>query len=399
MSNLFQTYEVGSLPKLAARVSALSTKGTTATEKSIAEFARYGNMAQVDVSQALDIFERQRSERMPLSEAERTAVIDANALINTRLQELWLDIVYDGEGRRQEMYREVVRLIDGFKFLPEWIRSRGPDSWNAAVCISEPRLMVSLDELPVIKEFEFVRDHASKPVKVPMDDPFMIANMSVDRHYKGVLRPQYENDPRKLRYEAKRALTLALAQNVIRPQVEAAVRGGAKWIQLDIPSATIDIEHIPILVDGVNAVVDGIEGIKFSLHICYPRRVSLTEESGYELLFPHVLNLNPNVNHFSLELANGDQYERDLAVFARYKGQRKFEIGAGLVDITLERQDRDLIETPETVRDRIARAAKILGDHNLVYAAPDCGLRQLTMERSLRLYEVLAKGAELARRG
>jgi len=128
-------------------------------------------------------------------------------------------------------------------------------------------------------------------------------------------------------------------------------------------------------------------------------RVSLTGKRGYELLFPHILNLDTKVDHLSLELANGNQYKGDLTVFGRYRDQRRFEIGAGFVDITLERQQRNLIETPETVRDRILKVVDVLEDPSLVYAAPDCGLRQLSMERSLRLYEVLAKGAELARRG
>src|SRR3989344_1977481 len=133
------------------------------------------------------------------------------------------------------------------------------------------------------------------------------------------------------------------------------------WIQLDIPAATLDIGHIPIMVDGINAVVDGIENVKFSLHICYPRRVPLTEKSGYELLFPAILNLNPNVDHISLELANADQYEKDIAVFARYGSQRAFELGIGVIDITLEQQQRRFMETPEIVRNRILRATKTLG--------------------------------------
>lgn len=398
MSKVFPTYEVGSLPKLNARVKAV--RGQLVTNEDINEVKYLARRFSLEPDEIVDILEQQRRKQRNLTSEEAIALTDFNALLHLKLQEaVGLDFVYDGEARRAEMYQHVAKRIDGFEKTPEMIRSRGPDSWSMAVCTAYPKLKDgSLGGL-VIEEFDFVRQHATRAVKVPIDDPYMIAVMSDNRYYLESLRSQYENDPRTLRYEAKRAFTLALACNVIRPQVEAVVKRGAKWAQLDIPAATLDIGHIPIMVEGVNAVVDGINDVKFSLHICYPRRISLMEKSGYGLLFPAILDLNPTVNHLSLELANADQYENDLAVFAQYKNQRSFELGVGVVDITLEQQQRGKMETPEIVKDRILRAAETLGDPELVYVAPDCGLRQLQLDRCLRLYETMIQGVELARKG
>jgi len=396
MNKLFPVYEIGSLPKLNARVKA--ARGQLVTKKEINQVKSLSKRFSVESNQIVEILERQKKEKRKPTQEDVEALVDFNALLYIKLQEsAGLDFVYDGEARRAEMYQQVTGKIDGFETTPEMIRSRGPDSWRMAVCINEPKLKYkSLDGL-ITKEFNFVNLHATKAVKVPIDDPYMIAVMSDNRHYLEALKSQYEKNPSKLRYEAKRAFTLALANNVIRPQVESVVKKGAKWIQLDIPAATLDIEHIPIMVEGVNAVVNGINNIKFSLHICYPRRISLTDKSGYELLFPAILNLNPNINHISLELANADQYENDLAVFAQYKNQRQFELGVGVVDITLEQQQRGKIETPEVVKNRILRAAETLGNSELVYVAPDCGLRQLKLDRCLRLYKIMIEGARLAR--
>lgn len=398
MNNLFPTYEIGSLPKLNARVKAI--RGQPVTEDDIKEVQTLAKKFSVEGNEVIDVLRHLRTEQRKLTQEEESALADFNSLLYLRLQEaVGLDFVYDGEARRAEMYQHVATRINGFERTPEMIRSRGPDSWRMAICVTPPSLKIgSLDTL-VTQEFDFVHQHARRQTKVPIDDPYMIAVMSDNRHYLEALRPKYENDPRRLRYEAKRAFTLALAHNIIRPQVEAVIERGAKWIQLDIPAATLDIEHIPIMVEGINAVVDGIENMKFSLHICYPRRVSLTEKSGYELLFPAILNLNPNVNHISLELANADQYEKDIAIFARYRNQRAFELGVGVIDITQEQQQRGAMETPEIIKDRILSATKSLGDHKLVYVAPDCGLRQLQLDRCLRLYETMVKGAELARKG
>lgn len=391
---LFPTYEVGSLPKLSMRVKAL--RGESVTDKDILELKKIGEKYSVVVEEVIDILEKQQKEKYKPTSEERKKIIDLNALLNTHIQEKCdLDFVYDGEARRNEMYRHVAEQIEGFADLPEMIRSRGPDSWRASVCVAPPFLK-SIDTV-ILNEFLFVQKHAQQAVKVPVDDPYMIAAMSDNRYYTELLYKKYQDEPRQLRYEAKCALTLALAKKVIRPQVEAVVQHGAQWIQLDIPAATIDIEHIPIVVDGINKVVEGFTGVKFSLHMCYPRRKSLCDKRGYELLFPHIEQLEPSVNHLSLELANGDQYEKDLAPFAQ--SDRKFEIGVGVIDITLERQQKGLMETSTKVRDRILRAAEVLGDPKLVYVAPDCGLRQLSLERCIKLYQVMREGAELARKG
>lgn len=396
MNSLFPTYEIGSLPKLNAKVKA--TRNQPVTDEDIQEVQTLAKQFSVEANEVIDLLNDLRTRNITLGEVSTLA--DFNSLLYLRLQEaVGLDFVYDGEARRAEMYQHVATRVNGFERTPEMIRSRGPDSWRMAVCVAPPTLKDgSLDDL-VIKEFSFVHQHARRPTKVPLDDPYMIAIMSDNKHYVETLRSQYGDDPRILKYEAKRAFSLALAQKVIRPQVEAVLERGAEWIQLDIPAATLDIEHIPIMVESINAVVDGIEHLKFSLHLCYPRRVSLTEKSGYELLFPAILNLNPNVNHLSLELANADQYEKDLAVFARYRDQRVFELGVGVIDITQEQSLKGTIETPEIVRDRILRTTQTLGNSERIYVAPDCGLRQLQLDRCLRLYETMIKGAELARRG
>ncbi len=398
MNKLFPIYEVGSLPKLNARVKAI--RGQAVIDIDILEVINLAQKYSIGADEVVEILQKQKRENLKLTSEEESTLINFNALLYLRLQEaVGLDLVYDGEARRAEMYQHVAARVDGFENTPEMVRSRGPDSWRMAVCVAPPKLKEgSLNSL-VTAEFDFVHRQATKPIKIPIDDPYMIAVMSDNKYYLENLRPRYKNNPRKLRYEAKRAFTLALAEKVIRPQVEAVVARGANWIQLDIPAATLDIEHIPIMVEGINAVVEGIDGPKFSLHICYPRRVSSTEKKGYELLFPALLNLHQNVNHISLELANADQYENDLVVFAEYKDQRAFELGVGVIDITLEQQQKGILETPEMVKKRILRASQTLGDPALVYVAPDCGLRQLQLDRCLRIYETMVEGAELARRG
>lgn len=401
MSKLFPVYEVGSMPKLHARVKAFQGKAENpVSDDDLDQLKSFASRAQIDSKDVVEVLLNQRKEKRKLTPDEKKQVGDFNALLNLKLQEVTgLDYVYDGEARRSEMYRHCAKQVEGFEDYPEMLRSRGPDSWLASICSDNPQLNLNKADMPEVQELEFVKKNANATIKVPLDDPYMIANMTGNRFFVEKFKAQYDQEPQKLRYESKRALTLAIAKNVIRPQVEALVEIGANFIQLDIPSATIDLQHLPIMVEGINAVTEGFDDIKFSLHFCYPKRVSLIDKSGYELLFPHVLKLNENVNHFSLELANGDQYREDLNVFAKYHPERKFELGVGVVDITLERQTKGLLETPEEVRDRILLSAEILKDPSLVYVAPDCGLRQVSLQRTVDIFDLLVKGAELARRG
>jgi len=398
VEKLFPTYEVGSLPKLSARMKAF--QGKELTEADVNELESVARRGHFSVGNVIDLLKRPGNGGEKLTPVEKDFVTNFNALLYLKLQEYCgLDFVYDGEARRSEMYRHVAKDIAGFEDLPEMIRSRGPDSWKSSVCVEEPRLKDGSLAGLVVGEFKQAKTYASHSLKVPLDDPYMIAVMSDNRYYLEKLRSLYVGDPKKLRYEAKRELVLALSRHVIRPQVEALAAAGAQWIQLDAPAATLDLEHIPILVEGLNECVAGISGIKFSVHFCYPRRVSLMEKSGYELLFPHILSLDPKINHFSLELANAADYKNDLAVFNQYSDQRRFEIAVGVVDITLEKQLKGEIETAEIVKQRILEAASVLGDEKLVYVAPDCGLRQLSLERAVRIYDLVVEGAELARKG
>lgn len=394
---LFPTYEVGSLPKLVVRRKAL--KGLACSDLEIQEVQLLARKYGVAHEEITSLLHRQKHEQRALHPEERKQLIGFNALLNIRIQEKsGLDYVYDGEARRVEMTENVTRQIEGFKHLPEMVLSRKADSWRKSVCDAEPQLKEGALGRLVQEEFSFVKAHATHPAKIPIDDPYMIAVMSDNPYYAKIMKGQFTTK-KQVRYEAARGLTLSLAKNIIRPQVEAAVALGATWIQLDLPAATIDAGQIPILVEGLNTIVEGIDDVNFSLHFCYPRRDPLLKKKGYALLFPHALNLNYRIKHFSLELANADTYREDLAVFAEHQKERYFALGVGVIDITSQRQKEKPFETPELVRERILRAAEVLKDHTLVYVAPDCGMRQLSLERCIRLYEIMVEGAELARRG
>lgn len=402
MSELILAYGTGSRPKLNARVIALRDPRAV-TEAHLQEVLKYSRALNLEATEFIETIRRRQVDGQPLSPDERETLVRFNSLLNLRHEEqVGLSKIFDGEAWRPEMYAHIRDHLRGVSKSVDAIRSTGEQSYYAGVCEAVPTLDDRLIAA-TIREFEFLKANTVRDIgniKVPLDGPYMLAIMTLDKYFTDILREKYGDAPNKLKYESKRALTVAFAENVVRPQVEALAKAGVKWIQLDEPAWTNDIEHIAIAVDGINAVVQGIEGVKFSIHTCYPNRRPFTDKKGYALLFPHILGLDTRVNHFSLELANGDNYEEDLVPFAE-NSQRRFELGVGVTDIRPKPYAPvySVENLAELVRSRLLRATSVMGRPDGLYASHDCGLRRIPLDYSFKMDEALVKGAELARRG
>jgi len=61
-------------------------------------------------------------------------------------------------------------------------------------------------------------------------------------------------------------------------------------------------------------------------------------------------------------------------------------------------EGRNVLESPKLVRDRILFASKLLKDPSRISVNPDCGLRTRDWETTFKKLEVMAEGAELARK-
>jgi len=71
-----------------------------------------------------------------VSHEEKIKARNDAALLNIKtLEDIGLDIVYDGEVRRVEMYEEPVRYVDGFEFAGRFVHGitntiRRQESWD-----------------------------------------------------------------------------------------------------------------------------------------------------------------------------------------------------------------------------------------------------------------------------
>ncbi len=309
-------------------------------------------------------------EREYSPDEKERARADAALLNIVELEKSGLDIVYDGEARRVEMYEYSAKRIKGMMFSGR-VRSWDNKYYRKARCVDK----VGYSGNYHLEEFNFVKDRATRMIKVPITGAYTIADWSYNEAY-----------------TTKRELALDLAREVLRPLVRDLVSAGAEFIQIDEPAATTHPHEMKLVVDSFNETVREISGVKFGIHICY-------SGNNYEALFPEVRRME---NHqYALEFANRDSWELGTNRDARtgYKALDMFagenenkEIGLGVVDVHVDR-----IESPELIRDRVLYAVEIMGDPSLVQVNPDCGLRTRSREIAFGKLSNLVKGVQLAK--
>jgi 5-methyltetrahydropteroyltriglutamate--homocysteine methyltransferase len=371
----FLTREIGSLAKPSWRVKTFA--GRPLEEDDFAEAERWGKKLGVEGHE--ELVEGLRAGSLSRERIDDWAVVYAIRL----LEQAGLDIVYDGEQRRTEMYDHVAAFAQGFEPRGT-VRSFDNKYYAKAAVVESP----TVDGPQDVEEYEFVRAHTERTVKVPLTGAYTMEDWSYDEHYarEGALGASAER-----RYEARRRFVADVAERVILPNVEGLVAAGAEWIQIDEPAAATKPDEVPLVVEGFNAATRGVSATK-SMHICF---------SDYSALWPAVLELDDCLE-LQLEFANRDSRElgtrqEDRPGYADtlrlFKEHGYPNVGLGVLDI-----HSDFVEPAELVRDRILYAVDVLGDPQRIQVNPDCGLRTRSWDV---VYEKLANmvaGTRLAER-
>src|SRR5437867_1848846 len=305
-----------------------------------------------------------------ISHEDKAKARNDAALLNIRtLEDIGLDIIYDGEVRRVEMYEEPVRHIKGFEFAGR-VRSWDNKYYRKARVIRDVAYQSNFHAT----EFKFIKENSKHRIKVPVTGAYTLADWSFDEFYK-----------------SKSDFVIALAKKVVRPLIKDLVKAGARLIQIDEPAATTHPAEMDIFRESVNESVKGINA-KFVIHACF-------SGNDYSVLAPQMPEIK--AKQYTLEFANRDSWnlgvsdrERKgyhvLKLFKEYGF--KGEIGIGVTDVHV-----DKIETPQLIRDRIIYSSKALGDPSKIYVNPDCGLRTRTRSVAFEKLKAMVEGAKMAR--
>jgi len=205
---------------------------------------------------------RQQVPAEELRQLEDRAIADV-----LRMQEqVGLSVITDGEFRRKLFFSTVVEVVDGFD--PEGFerfhrdRSGNVERFGVPTPVARLQRKASL----VDTEFDFVRRHTHRPIKVTMPGPSIFLNYWSD----GVSDRAYPS---------KQAFLDDLVA-LMNEDARALAAAGAAYLQLDAPHYTYiwDRSIRPDIADpsaelrrlvGIDAqVFKGVNGVTTGLHLC-----------------------------------------------------------------------------------------------------------------------------------
>lgn len=382
---LFPTQEIGSLQKPSWRVKGLLGK---AAEEDLNGLRRWYTKLNLQdrIPAVADIIKniKYEKDKSILADLRQRLKEESQIFALKFLEDAGLDIIYDGEQTRVEMYEDPISDIGGFEFCG-YVRAFDVMKYKKAACVAEP----SFKNPYHLEEFLFLKSATKHELKIPITGAYTLAEWSYNEYYgkKNQVPDVFE----LLGSEKKdrREMAIALARNVIRPNIKALVDNGAKWVQIDEPAATTYPDEVDLVVETFNESVKGLD-VKASIHMCF---------SDYKVFFPAILEMK-NCFQYAWEFANTDSAALGTSRKARigYKILDLFKeygvngnIGLGVLNV-----HTDFIEPPELVRDRILYAANLLGKER-IYVNPDCGLRTRTLDVAFAKLKNMVEGAKLAR--
>ena len=397
MVKLFPVQEIGSLAKPLWRTKGIRQPLSSQDLKEAEEWA-----VRLGLDNFHDLAKKILKDTDPKSRARQ--VLQLSTVYGLRLfEKAGLDNNgVGGEQQRVEMYEHVIKAVEGMEFLGH-VHSFDYKYFKKAVALSEIRRKHPI----YLQEFLDVRQHSKSPVKAPITGPYTLVDWSFNEHY---LRKNENHNLKQRKQEARREFLLDMVEKVIRPEIRDLLDGGASWIQIDEPAVTTHPEpfDMELFVEAWNETVRGFN-CKFSNHTCYP------SEIGYKILAEYTPKLD-KCSQLALEFANRDspRLGAEEAVREGYRALLQFvengfdgEFGVGVVhvhDFTGAADpkagrvvERNIIESPELVRDRLLYASKIVGDPAKIWVNPDCGLRTRTWDVALAKLANIVKGAQLAR--
>jgi 5-methyltetrahydropteroyltriglutamate--homocysteine methyltransferase len=289
---------------------------------------------------------------------------DDATLVAIREQErAGVDIITDGEIRRESYSNEFANALDGID------RGRvGEIVGRTGIRIPVPIVSGPIRRRgPVeVRDVEFLRANTDRLIKITLPGPFTMAQQAVDEHYTD-----------------ERSLALAYAE-AVNEEVHDLFAAGADVVQLDEPwlQARADAAR-RYGIEAINRALAGARGTT-ALHLCfgYAALVKDKPASGYSFLAELEGSAAAQI---SIEAA---QPKLDLGVLRALKTKT---VQIGVIDLS----DRG-IETAHQVAMRIRAALEVVPPERVI-VTPDCGMKYLPRATAFAKLTALVEGAAIVR--
>jgi len=273
-----------------------------------------------------------------------------------------IDIVSDGEVRRESYFNRFANALDGIDIdTPGIVPSRSGRPTQV------PRVVGPIRRArPVqVRDVAFLRAHTSKPIKITIPGAFTMAKLAADEYYGD-----------------QEALIMAYAA-ALNEEVRELKSAGADMIQIDEPYMQANPEEADRFgVAAIDRALDGIDG-PTAVHLCFGYAYVVKDKpSGYSFL-PELDACCAGT--ISIEAA---QPKLDPAILAKLPHKH---VMFGVIDLGSQE-----VETADQVAQRLRGALKHIPAERLI-AAPDCGMKYLPRAVAFGKLKAMVDGAAIVR--
>ena len=298
-----------------------------------------------------------------VGEAHLEAAQDDATLLAIRDQErAGLDIVTDGEQRRESYSNRFATALDGVD-----IENPGTTVNRSGKTIPVPRITGKITRRHAVeaRDVQVLRANTDRKTKATVPGPFTMAMQAQDDFY---------------RDEEALAMDFAVALNA---EIKDLFAAGADIVQVDEPWMQQHPEKARRYgVKALNRALEGVSGT-IAVHLCFGYAAVVHEKpTGYSFLAELEQS---SAQQVSIEAA---QPKLDLAVL---KDLPSKTIILGVIDLA----DKT-VETPQIVADRIRKAFVYVKPERIV-VAPDCGMKYLPREVAFGKMKAMVDGAKIVR--
>lgn len=350
-------------------------------------------------------------QRGRIADDDFNVIADEAVLESLKLQEITgVDIVSDGEQRRDNFYSFITECIEGIRLMTlaemlDYVEDKAAfeQLLNAldvpAFALKNPVVDGQLERTSplVLNDYLFLKEHTTKPIKATLPGPYLLTRSM------WVKRLSYEF------YPDKESLGDDVVR-ILREELQELQRAGCQFVQFDEPVLTevaftgphethtfmcaalseksSPEEELNFAVELMNRVVEDVnEEMKTALHVCrgnWSQQEEVLLRGSYDLLIPYFSRMN--VNQFVLEYAT----ERAGSIDVLSELPADKEIGLGVVDPRTTE-----VESVDFVLDKVRALLKHRSPEQ-IYLNPDCGFGTFA-DRPVNTTEIAAQKLNVIR--
>ena len=332
-----------------------------------------------------------------------SALADDEVLACIRAQEeAGVDIISDGEQRRDNFYSFAVDKLTGMQLMKvsELLdyssdRARMEEVLRAldvpSFAIKSPIVIDKIGKRHglALDELAYMREHTDRQIMVPIPGPYMLTRSG---WFEGLSDKAYPTPDDLARDVVE----------ILREEIIALRDHGCDFVQMDeptlsqvvfgeettetfmcaaLPNRRDPTDELEMAVRLMNETLEGIDGIKTGVHVCrgnWSRKEEVLLQGNYGPMLPYLTQMN--IDRLVLECATPRAGE--MAVFQEYANEK--EIGFGVVN-----PRTDDIEPPEQIINRVKELLQYF-DPDKIYLNPDCGFGTFA-ERNVNTHEMAAR--------